>query len=376
MAVWTFKNLTQEAQPPQIGFEYAAQVQPSAYTFGDSEHVQYVRPVDSHIIELWWDHNNPLWQGRDLTDVASAPSGVAGGTLTAGYAFGDSQHVFYNGNAQIDELYWDPTHDWLHNQPGAGTGAPQAGSAPSVYVFGNSQHVFYTALGDAHIHEVWWDTNGWHHAPGDLNLAAEPTGGALSAYSAPSAYLWGNTQHVVYLGFQAGPTGTVNELWWDTNGWHYDPGDLTAAAQAPPAGGTSVSGYVFGTQHVVYKGADEPHHIHELWFDTNALQWMHNDLTKGAIEGAPENVASDPFAFVAGGTQRVVYTGTDSHIHELWWDTAGWHYYPGDLTHDANGGPAAHTRPTGYDYGGPHVVYVGSDVPETPGGDVIELYRQ
>ena len=69
-----------------------------------------------------------------------------------------------------------------------------------------------------------------------------------------------------------------------------------------------------GTQHVVYRGTDG--HIHELWWDNAG--WHHNDLTAAA--GAPASV-SDPagYMFDAQGTQHVIYRGADSHIHELWW---------------------------------------------------------
>ena len=58
----------------------------------------------------------------------------------------------------------------------------------------------------------------------------------------------------------------IHELWWDNNGWHHN--DLTAAAGAPlPAVNQSMSGYAFEaqrTQHVIYVGQDPD--IHELWW--------------------------------------------------------------------------------------------------------------
>ena len=112
---------------------------------------------------------------------------------------------------------------------------------------------------------------------------------------------------------------------WDTNGWHHS--DLTALAGAPEAGRVPLSGYVFdaqGTQHVVY-GSDVDGHIHELWWDTNG--WHHSDLT--ALAGAPEagRVPVSGYMFDAQGTQHVVHgSDVDGHIHELWWDTNGWHH--------------------------------------------------
>jgi hypothetical protein len=70
------------------------------------------------------------------------------------------------------------------------------------------------------------------------------------------------------------------------------------------------------TQHVVYHGTDG--HIHELWWD--AAGWHHNDLT--ARTGAP-TAGSDPIGYVFGhlrDTQHVVYNSDDHHIVELLWE--------------------------------------------------------
>jgi hypothetical protein len=68
------------------------------------------------------------------------------------------------------------------------------------------------------------------------------------------------TQHVDYRGSD----NHIHELWWDSNSWHH--ANLTAGAGAPTSAGPPV-GYVFdaqGTQHVDYRGPDS--HIHELWW--------------------------------------------------------------------------------------------------------------
>ena len=78
----------------------------------------------------------------------------------------------------------------------------------------------------------------------------------------PTGYVFDyeETQHVDHLGTD----GHIHELWWDSHGWHHD--DLTAATGAPPAI-SNPSGYPFahqGTQHVVYTAAD--HHVTELYW--------------------------------------------------------------------------------------------------------------
>jgi hypothetical protein len=90
--------------------------------------------------------------------------------------------------------------------------------------------------------------------------------------------------------------------------------DLTGSIGAPAAAGDP-AGYTWdvdSTEHVVYRGTDS--HIHELWFNG---AWNHADLT-GSI-GAPA-AAGDPAGYTwdVDSTEHVVYRGTDSHIHELW----------------------------------------------------------
>ena len=80
-------------------------------------------------------------------------------------------------------------------------------------------------------------------------------------------------------------------------------------------------------------------HIHELWWDTTG--WHHNDLSAGT--GAPPatpNRNSPGYIFPSQGTQHVNYVGLDNHIHELWWNSAGWHH--NDLT-DCYGMPGFRT---------------------------------
>jgi hypothetical protein len=70
---------------------------------------------------------------------------------------------------------------------------------------------------------------------------------------------------------------------------------------------------VDSTEHVVYRGTDS--HIHELWFHSAA--WNHNDLTNAT--GAPA-AAGDPagYTWSADSTEHVVYRSSDGRIHELW----------------------------------------------------------
>jgi hypothetical protein len=215
---------------------------------------------------------------------------------------------------------------------------------------------------ERHIHELWWKNGAWHH--GDLTA----TVGAPAAASAPGGYGFEaqGTQHVVYRS----DDGHIHELWWDVSGWHH--GDLSAATGAPAAA-DDPTGYVFrtqGTQHVNFRGIDG--HIHELWWDNTG--WHHFNLT--AATGAPLAPAGfrpsgygfDTVRQVPLATQHVLYTGTDSHIHELWWDTTGWHHH--DLTGVPDAPPSI-SNPAGFvevDDASQHVFYTSDN------HRIVELY--
>ena len=316
---------------------------PSGYVFEaqGTQHVTYVG-ADFHIHELLRDSNG--WHYNDLTSAAGAPSAV---NTEGGYIFRCTQHVPYMGEAfGILEL-WRDDHGWHY------TNMSQAAGTDGTYTGGATGYAF-PAQGTQHVNfpdeygriqELWWDSNGWHHR--DLTNAA----GAPLSSANPSGYVFPaqGTQHVTYTGTDA----HVYELRWDSTGWHYN--DLTAATGAPPAqGNRDASGYVLAseaTQHVNYVGLDN--HVHELWWNSNG--WHHNDLT--AVTGSPES-NSAPAGYVFSGTQHVNYLGADNHIHELWRDGAGWHH--SDLTSIAGGSPAVYAEPRGYAFetqGTQHVIY-------------------
>ncbi len=74
---------------------------------------------------------------------------------------------------------------------------------------------------------------------------------------------------------------------------------------------------------LIYLGTDQ--HVHELSWDSTG--WHANDLTSAA-GGAPlpaTGSALGSYAFENQNTQHVIYLGTDQHVHELWWASSGWH---------------------------------------------------
>jgi hypothetical protein len=143
--------------------------------------------------------------------------------------------------------------------------------------------------------------------------------------------------------------------------WHHT--DISALANAPAAAGDP-SGYVLGSEFVVYLGTDN--HVHQLFAASTQAQWAHADLT--ALTNAPL-AAGNPFGFVNGVTQLVVYRGTDNHIHQL--HNNGTQWLQADLSQLASAPPAAgdpfgSSSPSGNQL----VDYTGTD------GHVHQLYTK
>jgi hypothetical protein len=371
---WIAVDLTQQTGAPLATFRPTAYVFP----FQGTQHVVYQgftpgSGPDGRLHELYWDTDG--WHHNDLTSAAEAPmaTGSPWGYLFAADGLTGTQHVVYQGanegvaDGRVHELWWD-SDGWHHNDLTVAISVPAAPAAINVPVghefFG--QRVFYQGR-DGHIHLLFfdWANPGWRHR--DLNKI---TNTALAG-GPPSSYpFWSNfSEHAVYVGTD----GHVHHLGWRSGAW--TPEDLTLATGSPPAA-EQPCGYAFEaqfTQHVVYVGTDR--HLHELWRDLSS--WHHSDLT--ALTGAPAPFAALPsgYVFDAEGTQHIDYLGIDDHIHELWWNPprhrpgtppSGWNHH--DLT-AATGGPPSISGPCGYVYKAyktQHVFYVSDQ------HHIIELY--
>jgi len=132
-----------------------------------------------------------------------------------------------------------------------------------------------------------------------------------------------------------------------------------------------------GTARVLYPGTDR--HIHELYLQSQSgASWTYADLAVASVNGAPDAVG-DPFAYVTtdstGSTARVVYRGKDSHIHELYLQPGARWTHADLAVASMNGAPDAAGAPFGYvtrDSTGStaRVVYRGKDL------HIHELYLQ
>ncbi len=182
---------------------------------------------------------------------------------------------------------------------------------------------------DSHVHEFYVDGKGWH----DFDLTAA-TGGPAVAAGSSLANAVDTTQNVFRVHY-IGVDSHVHEFYVDGTGWH--DFDLTAATGGPAAAADSpLANAVDTTENlfrVHYVGVDS--HVHEFYADSKG--WHDFDIT--AATGGPAVAAGSALANAVDTTQslfRVHYVGVDSHVHEFYVDGEGWHDF--DLT-AATGGP-------------------------------------
>lgn len=355
---WATGDLTAAASAPP-----AAQGPLAGYVFeaSQSQHIFYVAASDKHIREIWWDVDG--WHTGDVTVAAGAVEAEADSLAAFVSPASNTQHVVYVGSndAHVHELWWNPD-GWHSEDLSEIAGAPDAGPTITGYSIDaqQSHHIFYVRKPDHHVQELWWDSTQWRTQ--DLSaqtLAPAALDGSVVGYLDAAQGI----QHVIY----AGADSHLYELWCDSAGWHMT--DLTAVTGAPGPLAATVTGYMFdaqGTQHVFYVGVDNK--VYEVWSDPAG--WHSSDLT--TMTGAPPPSANPmaAYAFEAQGTQHVVYRAVDGQLHELWWDDKGWHV--GDLTGGVSAPKAGRGRPLAYAFeaqGTQHVLYVtGGD------GRVFELW--
>lgn len=216
--------------------------------------------------------------------------------------------------------------------------------------------------GDGHIHEMVTGQKGrWSDA--DVSeLAGVPALALEMAIMTGYAWSAGLTRQIAYVSPVDG-NGHIHELVMRQGGtWSY--ADLMdQLPTAPTADGVALTGYDWkanGTKHLLYTGSDS--HIHELMAGA-AGRWVHSDLTH--LTGAPlaEGSALAGYAWEAGGTRQVMYGSGDGHIHELTAGKSG-NWSHSDLTHLTGAPPAEGPALAGYVWvagGSRQVVYMGSD---------------
>ncbi len=247
--------------------------------------------------------------------------------------------------------------------------APNTQSNPFGYVTpgDNTARVVYVGV-KSHIHELRLPpgpNSAWFDT--DLSSIAQ---GPTTAVGDPRAYVISsdNVPRVIYVA-----DNHIHELRLPPGGKSpWVDADLSAIGQSSVGAQGGPFGYVTqsdGTARVVYLGTNL--HIHELHLSPGA-GWADADLS--ALGHSPTTSASNPSAYVTpDNTARVVYRGADGHVHELRLSPgAGW--ADADLSSIAKSGFIAAGVPFGYvtPDGTARVVYDGW-VDPTPPFHVHEL---
>ncbi len=387
MATWQLNPLTTNAHAGSL----------AAYVFGSqgTQHVIYIDNNDLHVHELW-SYGDGKWNPQDLMVDTGAPKASNAYSLAA-YAFdlgeirslggglppivvpnpASTQHVDYiDANNDVHELWWQ-NNGWFDNNLSESTNMSLPGAAiASGYVFYSqgTQHVICNGA-DCHVHELWWDSNGWH--PNDLTVQAAallsppPTGTVACAWDSQGS------QHVFYTGVGE---GDVHELRYAPNGtgWHHNDLDWTEGSSLGP-----IAAYVTNAQdilQVIYID-NKLSHVQLMYSYGNATWNPTVDLTERSQASAVSLGVGGLTGYgTPDGIQHVDYIGDDLHVHELSWDSSWqrddpWYPVDNDLTKLANVGsnmppPSSLSALVGYAFnaaGTRHVIYIGQD------GNIYEL---
>jgi len=278
-------------------------------------HIAY-ETGDNHIHEMARGQKG-TWRDSDISRITGAPELESAVLAGSSWQAGRTQQIAYtssiNANGHIYELVLYQDHPWsvedIMRQPiGA---APADGFALVAYDWksaGTKQLVYSGS--DGHLRSVRAGVTGlWNYT--DL---AQATGAPLVENSLLAAYAWeaGKTKQVVFVSGD----GHIHELMSGLDGvWKHS--DLTSASGAPPAGEAALAGYAWeagGTKQVVYTGTDGD--VYELVCGQSS-SWSFADLT--SLTGAPLSVgtALAAYAWEPGRAKQVVYVGSNHHIHEL-----------------------------------------------------------
>jgi hypothetical protein len=265
--------------------------------------------------------------GWTFTKVGEIGAPTAGRTGVGGYFFGSAEFLVFTGQFAVHELAREG-NTWSHSDLTLLSGAPSGTILPPVgYAFASqgTRHVIQVvdrapqgAPRDLILVELWRGAAGWH----SKNLTREAAAPVPSPLASPCAYVcdFDGTQHVVYVGEH----GHIHELWWDADGWHHN--DLTHASGSPAALGSSPAGYVSAgeqIQHVSFVGHQGQ--LRGMRWSRGVWSRADPDVPGGLVPAFETLSSSPPVGYVsADGTQRVTYLGQDNQIYEISFDGHHW----------------------------------------------------
>jgi hypothetical protein len=134
-----------------------------------------------------------------------------------------------------------------------------------------------------------------------------------------------NTEHAFYMAATQ-PFGSVLHVYdaWSTNNIDWTILDATVLSGAPalsllPAGG--MTSFAYGTTVFVFY-VDASENVIEIRYDTSS-GWAHFNLTT-LVSGAPKPETGSPLtSLLIGEHGYIFYLASDSHVHELTWNSGG-----------------------------------------------------
>jgi hypothetical protein len=285
------------------------------WPLNSSIHIAY-ETGDNHVHEMA-RREHGAWRDSDISSMSGVPELEAAVLAGSSWQAGRTQQIAYassmNANGHIYELVMYQDHPWslediMVQSIGA---APADGFALVAYDWkaAGTKQLVYSGR-DGHLHELSAGVTGlWTST--DLMQAA---GAPVAENSLLAAYAWeaGKTKQVVYVSGD----GHIHELLSGLDGmWKHT--DLTSASGAPLAGEATLAGYAWeagGTKQVVYTGTDGD--VYELVCGQSG-GWSFADLT--GLTGAPLSVgtALAAYAWETGRAKQVVYVGSNHHLSEL-----------------------------------------------------------
>ena len=334
----------------------------TSYTYNGIQHVVFVGP-GNHVDELYYSKNlnsGQRWH-TDLTQTATNDNIItaASGSALVGYS-DTTQHVLFVGSDGNLHEFWSTGNpvtwkDTDLTKTVNGISNPASGSPLVGYIWQGMQHIIYIGSNN-HIDELYY-AGKWTF--NDLTGSSDPS---AEWGSGLVGYVWqaDNTQHVIYVD----SNNHLQELWSAGQPGAWKDTDLTDKTQALEAGSKStLAGYAVGTQeHIIY--IDTNTHIHELLYNSSNQIWSNNDLTKATNANPP--ASGSALVGYSDTTQHVIYTDSNGHIQELWNSSGSIAWQQHDLTNTARNSRTARLGADLVSYiwqanGTQHIIYIGSD---------------
>lgn len=308
---WQHTNLTQTCGAPPASSRFLVGF---AWPEGGTKQVAYLAD-DGHIHELWI-HVQGDWQHTDVSALTGAPPAIR---VSAGYSWAEGHAknlVFVGDDHHLHELSAEAGKPWRHVDLTAITNAPLPGSYFLVgYAFsaGRSKQVTYVGQ-DGHLHELFVEAGGvWQHGDLTAMTAAPRAVDLMVGYEWPEA----RCKQVAFVGEDS----HIHELCMIA-GQEWQHADLHAITNAPPAT-NALAGYAWPaghSKHIAYIAQDGS--LALLSVETGQ-SWQWTNLTEVAQAPSTAITSLAGYAWPAGETQQVAYSGGDGEIYELWMPRAG-----------------------------------------------------